>query len=90
MRPIFRSTCYLAALLSGGAVLDGGQVLAEGRTVVVHCHGGRSRTGLVLKAWAMRANSWSERDAHEWLAQRWHRYEDYQSSFISLLREDWL
>ena len=64
-------------------------LLAEGRTVVVHCHGGRSRTGLVLKAWAMRANSWSERDAHEWLAQRWHRYEDYQQSFLALLREDW-
>ncbi len=64
-------------------------LLAEGRNVVVHCHGGRSRTGLVLKAWAMRANSWSEREAHAWLAQRWHRYEDYQQSFIELLRQDW-
>ena len=65
-------------------------LLAEGRTVVVHCHGGRSRTGLVLKAWAMRANDWTEREAHIWLAQRWHRYEDYQSSFIELLSRDWL
>ena len=64
-------------------------LLAEGRSVVVHCHGGRSRTGLVLKAWAMRTNGWTERDAHEWLAQRWHRYEDYQQSFITMLREDW-
>ena len=28
--------------------------LSEGRTVVVHCHGGASRTGLVLRAWLMR------------------------------------
>ena len=64
-------------------------LLAEGRSVVLHCHGGRSRTGLVLKAWAMRTNGWTEREAHSWLAQRWHRYEDYQQSFITMLREDW-
>ena len=64
-------------------------LLAEGRTVVVHCHGGRSRTGLVLKAWAMRVNRWSEREAHEWLASRWHRYEDYQTAFVDLLRDRW-
>ena len=31
--------------------------LSEGRTVVVHCHGGASRTGLVLRAWLMRNTS---------------------------------
>jgi ADP-ribosyl-[dinitrogen reductase] hydrolase len=63
--------------------------LAEGRTVVVHCHGGRSRTGLVLKAWAMQANGWDERQAHAWLEEKWSRYEDYQISFVQLLSQNW-
>ena len=63
--------------------------LAEGRTVVVHCHGGRSRTGLVLKAWAMRTNGWDEREAHAWLEKNWYRYEDYQSSFVDLFSRNW-
>jgi ADP-ribosyl-[dinitrogen reductase] hydrolase len=61
--------------------------LAEGRNVVVHCHGGRSRTGLVLKAWAMRRFGLDERGAHAWLEQRWSRYEDYNRSFVRLLDE---
>lgn len=60
--------------------------LAEGRAVVVHCHGGRSRTGAVLKAWKMRSAGLTEREAHAWLAQRWHRYQDYNTSFIEHLR----
>ena len=46
-------------------------LLAEGRTVVVHCHGGRSRTGLVLKAWKMRTDGCSEPEAHDWLEAQW-------------------
>ena len=64
-------------------------LLAEGREVVVHCHGGRSRTGLVLKAWAMRAYACDERRAHAWLASKWYRYADYQTSFVELLANDW-
>lgn len=64
-------------------------LLAEGRTVVVHCHGGRSRTGLVLKAWAMRVNGWDERSAHEWLEERWFRYRDYNDTFVRFLQFDW-
>ncbi|MEX1106149.1 MAG: ADP-ribosylglycohydrolase family protein [Ilumatobacteraceae bacterium] len=63
--------------------------LAEGRTVVVHCHGGRSRTGLVLKAWKMRRDGIDERAAHHWLAGRWHRYADYNDSFVEHLRTEW-
>ena len=63
--------------------------LADGRNVVVHCHGGHSRTGLVLKAWAMRTHGYTEREAHDWLAQRWDQYEDYQQSFIELLEAHW-
>lgn len=64
-------------------------LLAEGRDVVVHCHGGRSRTGLVLKAWAMRTHGWTEREAHDWLSARWPLYADYQESFVELLRSEW-
>jgi ADP-ribosyl-[dinitrogen reductase] hydrolase len=60
--------------------------IAEGLNVVVHCHGGRSRTGLVLKAWKMATDGCSERAAHEWLAERWGRYQDYNRSFVQYLR----
>jgi ADP-ribosylglycohydrolase len=60
--------------------------LGEGRDVVVHCHGGRSRTGLVLKAWKMRNDGSTEREAHTWLAQQWPRYENYNRSFVHHLQ----
>lgn len=73
----------------GDAVADAVDAIAalldEGREVVVHCHGGRSRTGLVLKAWAMRNQGLTERQAHDWLASKWYRYDDYQPSFVELL-----
>ena len=54
--------------------------LDEGRTVLVHCHGGRSRTGLILKAWKMKKEGWTgsegEQLAHNWLAQKWHLYQN--------------
>jgi len=45
-------------------------LLAEGRQVVVHCHGGRSRTGLVLAAHLMR-HGHSLEEATALLADRW-------------------
>ena len=52
--------------------------LEEGHTVLVHCHGGRSRTGLILKAWKMKKEGWSgtdgEQRAHMWLSQKWNLY----------------
>ena len=30
-----------------------------------------------------------ERTAHDWLAQWWHRYADYNPSFLELLRTVW-
>lgn len=54
--------------------------LNEGKTVLVHCHGGRSRTGLILKAWKMKKESWTgtngEQYAHEWLAKKWWLYQN--------------
>jgi len=58
----------------------------EGRPVVVHCHGGRSRTGLVLKAWHMARTGCSERDAHSWLTDRWPLYADGNRTFVDFLR----
>ncbi len=63
--------------------------LAEGRKVVVHCHGGRSRTGLALKAWAMRTRGLDERGAHHWLEAAWHRYSDYNRDFVDFLDTEW-
>jgi len=60
--------------------------LAEGRTVVVHCHGGHSRTGLVLKAWRMRHVGCTEREAHAWLAERWPELRDWSAEFREYLR----
>ncbi len=59
----------------------------EGRPVVVHCHGGRSRTGLALKAWRMARTGCSERDAHIWLKERWPLYADYNRTFVDYLRQ---
>jgi ADP-ribosyl-[dinitrogen reductase] hydrolase len=63
--------------------------LAEGRHVVVHCHGGRSRTGLVLKAWAMRTYGFSEADAHDWVVARWPLTARSNPAFTHLLTNDW-
>jgi ADP-ribosyl-[dinitrogen reductase] hydrolase len=62
---------------------------AESRNVLVHCHGGRSRTGLILKAWAMRKFGFTERSAHAWLQDRWPRYQDYVVTFREFLDSRW-
>lgn len=62
---------------------------AEGRNVLVHCHGGRSRTALLLKAWAMRREGWTEAEAHQWLERQWHRYDPWNHTFRDFLRTEW-
>lgn len=62
---------------------------AEGREVLVHCHGGRSRTALVLKAYAMRTNGWSADDAHEWLLGTWPSYDPWNVTFNHFLANEW-
>jgi ADP-ribosyl-[dinitrogen reductase] hydrolase len=44
--------------------------LAEGRQVVVHCHGGRSRTGLIIAAYLMRRGH-TLAEAEVLLANKW-------------------
>lgn len=62
---------------------------AEGHDVVVHCHGGRSRTGLVLKAWYMRHFDVSHADAHAWLHGCWPLYQTYNETFWDFLENEW-
>lgn len=63
--------------------------LAEGREVVVHCWGGRSRTGLILKAWYMRRHGVDHATAHEWLEGAWHLYDTWNDRFIDFLNNEW-
>jgi ADP-ribosyl-[dinitrogen reductase] hydrolase len=66
-------------------------LLAENpaRPILVHCHGGRSRTAFVLKGWAMRRFGWTEEAAHRWLEQRWDRIDRINERFVQILREEW-
>jgi ADP-ribosyl-[dinitrogen reductase] hydrolase len=65
--------------------------LEEGHNVLVHCHGGRSRTGLILKAWKMKKEGWSGSDgelkAHDWLSKKWDLYRN--THFKDFLKDDW-
>lgn len=60
-------------------------LLAEGRNVVVHCEGGRSRTCLVLKAWWMKTSGGSRDEAEAWLSEHWPYCSDHNSSFTNFL-----
>jgi ADP-ribosyl-[dinitrogen reductase] hydrolase len=43
----------------------------EGRRLLVHCHGGASRTGLLLRAWLVREEGMSVEEATAHVAERW-------------------
>jgi ADP-ribosyl-[dinitrogen reductase] hydrolase len=60
-----------------------------GHDVVVHCHGGRSRTGLVLKAWYMRHFGVTHSEAHGWLHSIWPLYQTYNRTFWDFLELEW-
>lgn len=63
--------------------------LADGMSVVVHCHGGRSRTGLVLKAWKMRTDGVTHSEAHDWLVHHWPWVERWNTDFEGFLDTQW-
>jgi ADP-ribosyl-[dinitrogen reductase] hydrolase len=63
--------------------------LQEGKKVVVHCHGGRSRTALVLKAWYMQHENKTHDEAHEWLSDTWSHYATWNDSFWDYLENEW-
>ena len=60
-------------------------LLAEGRKVLVHCEGGRSRTCLALKAWWMTTTGGSHDEAREWLQGSWTMCTDHNESFTYFL-----
>jgi len=59
------------------------------RPILVHCHGGRSRTAFVLKGWAMRRFGWTEDQAHDWLVRAWPRSDRMNGRFVEILRSTW-
>jgi ADP-ribosyl-[dinitrogen reductase] hydrolase len=95
----YRRTIYLVdqandhnhglALAVADAVDTIDAFVAERRPVVVHCFGGASRTGLVLRAWLMRTNGWDERTATEHLAERWEHLGLWNADFTDFLRGEW-
>ena len=60
----------------------------QGHRVIVHCHGGRSRTTLVLRAWAMKYLGYDADSAHDWMGQ-WHRFSTHNPTFTRFLRDEW-
>jgi ADP-ribosyl-[dinitrogen reductase] hydrolase len=58
---------------------------AEGRPVLVHCHGGASRTGLVLRAWLRRTQGLSAEEATAVVRERWPHLDTWNGSFTAAL-----
>ncbi|SNS79792.1 ADP-ribosyl-[dinitrogen reductase] hydrolase [Geodermatophilus pulveris] len=58
---------------------------AEGHRLLVHCHGGASRTGLVLRAWLVRQEGMSVQEATAHVAQRWEHLGLWNDSFTAAL-----
>jgi ADP-ribosyl-[dinitrogen reductase] hydrolase len=58
---------------------------AEGRKVLVHCHGGASRTGLVLRAWLVRTEGMTADEATTHVAERWPHLGLWNASFAAAL-----
>ncbi len=63
--------------------------LRNGKNVLVHCHGGRSRTGFILKAWYMRRYGVDHVEAHDWLYERWPHYVTWNEDFEDFLNFEW-
>src|SRR3954470_8264552 len=67
-------------------VLDDMEALrAEGHRLLVHCHGGASRTGLVLRGWLVRENGMTVEEATQHVAERWPHLGLWNQSFIAVL-----
>jgi ADP-ribosyl-[dinitrogen reductase] hydrolase len=63
--------------------------VAEGRTTVVHCHGGASRTGLVLRAWLMHHEGWDAATATAFVRERWPALDEWNPTFTDFLNGRW-
>ncbi|MGY1592271.1 ADP-ribosylglycohydrolase family protein [Geodermatophilus sp. SYSU D00708] len=58
---------------------------AEGHRLLVHCHGGASRTGLVLRGWLVRQSGMSVAEATGYVAGRWEHLGLWNDSFTAAL-----
>ena len=82
--PGCREVAAAGATLSD--VLDDMAALrAEGHRLLVHCHGGASRTGLVLRAWLMRTEGMTADEATAHVAARWPHLGLWNASFTAAL-----
>jgi ADP-ribosyl-[dinitrogen reductase] hydrolase len=57
----------------------------EGHRLLVHCHGGASRTGLVLRGWLIREKGMSVEEATAHVAERWPHLGLWNDSFSAAL-----
>jgi len=58
----------------------------EGRPVLVHCHHGASRTGLILRSWLMQEHGLSDDDATTEAQVRWPKTSTWNNAFASELK----
>jgi hypothetical protein len=73
------------AVVLEDVLADMAALRAEGRRILVHCHGGASRTGLVLRAWLRRTEGLSADEATRLVAERWPYLGLWNASFTQAL-----
>jgi ADP-ribosyl-[dinitrogen reductase] hydrolase len=59
---------------------------AEGHRLLVHCHGGASRTGRLLRGWLVREKGMSVEEATAHVAERWPHLGLWNDSFTAALQ----
>ncbi len=62
-------------------------VHADDRPVLVHCYGGASRTGLVLRAWLMRKRGIGAQEATERATEMWPHIGTWNAAFDGALMD---
>jgi ADP-ribosyl-[dinitrogen reductase] hydrolase len=69
----------------GDVLADIAALRADGRRVLVHCHAGQSRTGLVLRAWLRRSQGLSAAEATAAVRERWPYLSEWNPTFTAAL-----
>jgi ADP-ribosyl-[dinitrogen reductase] hydrolase len=69
------------------AIAEINEALFLGHDILIHCHAGESRTGLIAKAWLMSAMGYSHEEAHDSLASKWKYYSPRNKAFVRYLDE---
>lgn len=63
--------------------------LDDGHEVLVHCHGGASRTTLALRAWYMRTHGVDHAVARDWVSRSWPLFDPHNQTFNAFLDNEW-